>query len=383
MPNNVSPAADRPSAPEMALSRWSVGSHASSCPRQTTREFPAGCEQIFIDKASGKLARRPELDKALMVARRGGQLVATKLDRLGRSLEHLIGLSAQLQEHGVDLIVLDQGIGTSTAVGRMFFQILSAIIAEFEHALMSERTRDGLEAARARGPTGGQKAKLTPRQSEDRAGDMPGDRAGRRPGTHRPGHRRRVRRHPAHHLPAPRQPAHPGTRPDVMARARRHRTLGQTDESCRGIRTSPMPVLLYTQLRLPGRAVQTTSDINSTEPSNHRGTTARTVGEAVAAYLATLDHPETVGTRRVYTSTLRQLRDHLGAATAVADVETPDTAARLADWFTGRWGQSAPATFNRNLDVAGADNTVRPGHGRFDRNNMILPSSTFPCWSYR
>ena len=61
--------------------------------------------------------------------------------------------------------MLDQGIDTSTAVSRMFFQILGAI-AEFEHALMSERTRDGLDAARARGRTGGQKPKLTPRQTK-------------------------------------------------------------------------------------------------------------------------------------------------------------------------------------------------------------------------
>ena len=124
----------------------------------------AGCDQIFIDKASGKLARRPELDKALLSANRSGdQLVITKLDRLGRSLEHLIELSKLLQARGVDLVVLDQGIDTSTAVGRMFFQILGAI-AEFEHALMSERTMDGLAAARARGRTGGQKPKLGPRQ---------------------------------------------------------------------------------------------------------------------------------------------------------------------------------------------------------------------------
>lgn len=126
----------------------------------------AGCEEIYVDKASGKLASRPELDRALLVAARAGdQLVVTKLDRLGRSLEHLIALSGELQSRGVDLVVLDQGIDTSTAVGRMFFQILGAI-AEFEHALMSERTRDGLEAARARGRTGGQKPKLTPRQAK-------------------------------------------------------------------------------------------------------------------------------------------------------------------------------------------------------------------------
>ena len=125
----------------------------------------AGCERTFIDKASGKLARRPQLDNALHAARAGDQLVITKLDRLGRSLEHLIELSNELQRRQVDLIVLDQGIDTSTAVGRMFFQILGSI-AEFEHALMSERTRDGLAAARARGRVGGPKPKLRPRQAE-------------------------------------------------------------------------------------------------------------------------------------------------------------------------------------------------------------------------
>lgn len=124
----------------------------------------AGCDQVFTDKTSGKLARRPELDKALLCANRtGDQLVVTKLDRLGRSLEHLLELSGDLQARGVDLVVLDQGIDTSTALGRMFFQILGAV-AEFEHALMSERTMDGLAAARARGRTGGQKPKLGPRQ---------------------------------------------------------------------------------------------------------------------------------------------------------------------------------------------------------------------------
>jgi DNA invertase Pin-like site-specific DNA recombinase len=124
----------------------------------------SGCDEIFIDKASGKLASRLELHKALLSANRtGDQIVATELDRLGRSLEHLIELSKLLQTRDVDLVVLDQGIDTSTAVGRMFFQILGAI-AEFEHALMSERTMNGLEAARARGRTGGQKPKLGPRQ---------------------------------------------------------------------------------------------------------------------------------------------------------------------------------------------------------------------------
>lgn len=123
----------------------------------------AGCDQIFIDKLSGKLASRPELDKALVALREGDHLVITKLDRLGRSLRNLMDLSDLLRERGVALEVLDQGIDTSTPVGEMFFHILGAI-AQFEHSLMVERTKQGLEAARARGRTGGQKPKLRPRQ---------------------------------------------------------------------------------------------------------------------------------------------------------------------------------------------------------------------------
>ena len=121
----------------------------------------AGCDHVLIDKASGKLARRPELDEALLVAREGVQLVITKLDRLGRSLEHLTALSGELQARGVDLVVLDQGTGTSTALGRMFSQILGAI-AELEHAFMSERTPDGLAAARARAAAAGRRPSSPP-----------------------------------------------------------------------------------------------------------------------------------------------------------------------------------------------------------------------------
>ena len=126
----------------------------------------AGCDQVFLDIASGKLAKRPELERAMLVANRAGdQLVITRLDRLGRSLADLIALASTLEATGVHLVVLEQGLDTSTAAGRMFFHILGAI-AEFEHALMAERTRDGLAAARARGRVGGQKPKLRPRQVE-------------------------------------------------------------------------------------------------------------------------------------------------------------------------------------------------------------------------
>jgi hypothetical protein len=87
--------------------------------------------------------------------------VITRLDRLGRSLPHLLEVSADLRERDVDLIVLQQQIDTSTAAGRMFFAVLGAV-GEFERDLLSERTRDGLRAARARGRTGGRKSKLKP-----------------------------------------------------------------------------------------------------------------------------------------------------------------------------------------------------------------------------
>src|SRR5450631_3589294 len=75
----------------------------------------AGCEQVYVDVASGKLTARPELDKTLACLREGDTLVITRLDRLGRSLPHLLEVSAELRERNVDLIVLQQQIDTSTA----------------------------------------------------------------------------------------------------------------------------------------------------------------------------------------------------------------------------------------------------------------------------
>lgn len=102
---------------------------------------------MFIDKASGKLARRPELDKALLVVRERDQLVVAKLDRLGRSLEHLINLSKSSNPTGLPWLCSTRAL-TPPPLLEMFFHILSAI-AEFEHSLTSERTLDSLEAARA------------------------------------------------------------------------------------------------------------------------------------------------------------------------------------------------------------------------------------------
>jgi site-specific recombinase XerD len=84
---------------------------------------------------------------------------------------------------------------------------------------------------------------------------------------------------------------------------------------------------------------------------NIRPVSGPAVGEAVSVFLATLGHPEAVGTRRVYSSTLRQLRKYLGDTVPVAVLDEPAAAKDLAAWFAARWGPSAPATFNRNLDT--------------------------------
>lgn len=123
----------------------------------------AGCEKVFIDQASGTLARRPELDRCLAYLREGDTLTITKLDRLGRSVKNLKDLADELQARGIALQVTDQGIDTSNPAGRMFFHILAAI-AEFEHDLIVGRTQDGLAAARARGRKGGRKSSMTPTQ---------------------------------------------------------------------------------------------------------------------------------------------------------------------------------------------------------------------------
>ncbi|WP_394253552.1 recombinase family protein [Arthrobacter pityocampae] len=131
---------------------------------QTDALKEAGCEKVFIEHASGVLAKRPALDDALEYLRAGDTLVVTKLDRLGRSVRNLKEVADGLQRRGIGLKALSQGIDTTTPGGRLFFHMLAAI-AEFEHDLIVERTKDGLAAARARGRTGGGRVKLTPNRA--------------------------------------------------------------------------------------------------------------------------------------------------------------------------------------------------------------------------
>jgi DNA invertase Pin-like site-specific DNA recombinase len=123
----------------------------------------AGCEQIFTDHISGTKATRPGLTDALSHLRAGDTLVVWRLDRLGRSLRHLIDTVTDLQERGIGFKSLTENIDTTTSGGKLVFHIFGAL-AEFEREIIRERTLAGLQAARARGKKGGRRKALTPTQ---------------------------------------------------------------------------------------------------------------------------------------------------------------------------------------------------------------------------
>ena len=120
----------------------------------------AGCAQIYSDHASGKNIARPELSACLRALRAGDTLIVWRLDRLGRSLRDLIAVVEDLGQRGVSFQSITEQIDTGHAGGRLVFQIFGAL-AEFERALIRERTLAGLASARARGRKGGRKPKLT------------------------------------------------------------------------------------------------------------------------------------------------------------------------------------------------------------------------------
>jgi DNA invertase Pin-like site-specific DNA recombinase len=109
----------------------------------------AGCEKVFAEQVSS-IAQRPELATALDYLREGDALVVTKLDRLARSVAHLVAIGERLDAKGVSLKVLEQAIDTSTPTGRLMFNMLGAI-SQFERELMLERQREGVAKAKAEG----------------------------------------------------------------------------------------------------------------------------------------------------------------------------------------------------------------------------------------
>lgn len=111
----------------------------------------AGCRRIFSDRGkSGSILRRPALDKALAELKPGDELVTWKLDRLGRSLAHLIEVSTSLRDRNIRMQFLADSIDTTTPAGRLTFHIIGAL-AEYDRALISERTKAGMASAKARG----------------------------------------------------------------------------------------------------------------------------------------------------------------------------------------------------------------------------------------
>ncbi|TKU45657.1 recombinase family protein [Citrobacter sp. wls716] len=121
------------------------------------------CDQIFEDKISGAKSKRPGLDKMMKKLRPGDTVVVWKLDRLGRSLIHLVDLLRYFRENNIEFLSVTEGIRISTSIGRFAYTMLSAA-AEMERENIIERTRAGLAVARAKGRIGGRRPKLTDEQ---------------------------------------------------------------------------------------------------------------------------------------------------------------------------------------------------------------------------
>jgi len=123
------------------------------------------CDKIYKEVAKGAKTDRPKLDELLSILKHGDTLVIWKLDRLGRSLQHLVKLFNDLIKNNINIISLQDPVDTSTAQGRLMFNIFSSL-AEFEKDLIRERTMAGLKAARARGKCGGRPKGLSKKAME-------------------------------------------------------------------------------------------------------------------------------------------------------------------------------------------------------------------------
>ena len=123
----------------------------------------AGCKTIFTDELTGATTKRPALLRCLKKLERGDTLTVWKLDRLGRSLRDLITMLDSLRDRGVKFRSITEAIDTETPTGRVMWQMIG-MMAEYEHSLISERTRAGVKAAKKRGVKFGRKRKLKPHQ---------------------------------------------------------------------------------------------------------------------------------------------------------------------------------------------------------------------------
>jgi DNA invertase Pin-like site-specific DNA recombinase len=146
----------------VGYARVSTGDQSADL--QTDALRGAGCERVISDVASGARTDRPGLADALQYVRNGDTLVVWKLDRLGRSLRHLIDVITGLHARGVAFRSLQEAIDTSTPGGKLVFHVFGAL-AEFERDLIRERTNAGLAAARMRGRRGGRPRRMSDRQA--------------------------------------------------------------------------------------------------------------------------------------------------------------------------------------------------------------------------
>jgi DNA invertase Pin-like site-specific DNA recombinase len=121
----------------------------------------AGCQKLFVEKASGSKEDRPQLAAALDYMRAGDTLVVWKLDRLARSMKQLIQVVDELKAHQIGFKSLTEAIDTTTAAGELFFHIFGAL-AQFERSIIRERTNAGIKAALARGRKGGRPVRIKP-----------------------------------------------------------------------------------------------------------------------------------------------------------------------------------------------------------------------------
>ena len=131
-----------------------VSTHDQNLELQREALKNAGCSKIFEDKVSGTRTDRPGFTKALEILRDGDTLVVWKLDRLGRSVKHLVDMVDELHKQGIQFKSLTDAIDTGTPSGRFFFHVMASL-AEMERELVIERTRAGLEVARQLGRKGG------------------------------------------------------------------------------------------------------------------------------------------------------------------------------------------------------------------------------------
>ncbi len=140
-----------------------ISTHDQTLHMQKDALEKAGCEQIFTDQVSGTKTERKGLTEALSHLRAGDILVVWRLDRLGRSLRHLIDTITALHDRGVGFKSLQESIDTTTSGGKLVFHIFGAL-AEFEREIIKERTQAGLASARSRGKVGGRPKALTAKE---------------------------------------------------------------------------------------------------------------------------------------------------------------------------------------------------------------------------